>query len=355
MKRLLSLLLALIMTTSVFAMTVSAEDTKLISANPNKEITFSDVEKDTEEGKAIYKLVNAGILEGDGNGKFRPDDPISRAELSKIVNIIFKYTEKDESGFKDVTSNLWYYDYVLVAKKAGYIVGYDDGTFKGDNHVTREQACAILCRVAKLSEVGVTFTIKDAVSDWAVPYVQKTLGNLFMYLEDGNTFRAQQDITREEFSVVFAKFVEEPKEEEKPEKPSGGFVGGGGNNKDEDEEEEVDIETLNQEMITNLKKVSKDIEDNMAYFTMEESAMMIYIVKNCIDKVIDDGATHLIDRNYLANTYGDDIDEAKGYFELIKADPEKKAKFQDEAGWLKVGTIQWLLEAFGIDVEDLGL
>ncbi len=352
MKRLLSLMLALIMTTSVFAMTVSAEDVKLISAKPDAEITFSDVEKDTAEGKAIYKLVNAGVLQGDGNGKFRPDDPISRAELSKIVNIIFKYTEKDETGFKDVTPNLWYHDYVLVAKKAGYIVGYDDGTFKGDNHVTREQACAILCRVANLSEVGVTFDIKDAVSDWALTYVQKALGNLFVFLEDGNTFRAQQDITREEFSVIFAKFVEEPKEE-KPEKPSGGSIGGGNNRPDDEEEEEIDIEIVNQEMLTNLKKVSKDIEDNMLFFTMEESAMMIYIVKECIDKVIADGSSHVIDRDYLSATYGDDIDEAQAYFNIIKDDPEKKAKFQDEAGYLRVGTIQWLLEAFNIDTSEL--
>lgn len=210
MKKILSVVLAILLAISITP--VLAEDVLLISANPK--IIFSDVEANTEEGKAIYKLAEAGIILGDGDGTFRPDDPITRAELSKIVNMIFSYTDMDETGFNDVTAADWYYDYVLVAKKAGYIVGFQDGSFRGEENVSREQACTILCRVASLYDINLNFEITDEISDWAVPYVQKVLANAQMNLEEGNTFRATENITRAEFSVVFANYyipsVEEP-------------------------------------------------------------------------------------------------------------------------------------------------
>ncbi|MBQ3181828.1 MAG: S-layer homology domain-containing protein [Clostridia bacterium] len=372
MKRLLSVILSLVLVVSVFTMTVGAEEVKLISAK--SEITFSDVDKDTTAGKAIYKLANAGILVGDGDGTFRPEAPIRRSELCKIVNTIFGYTEKDTTGFSDVTPSNWYYDHVLIAKKAGYIVGYDDGTFKGENYVTREQSCAILCRVANLVDIAQNVEIKDAVSEWAMPYVQKVLGNKLMSLEAGNTFRAQENIKRDEYSVVYANFVQEkPAETDKPstddkpsggDRPSGGSPGGstgggnggtggnGGNTKPD--EPEIDYEAVNFEILKNLRIISQDITDNMNVFTTEPSALMMEKINQCIQLVIADGSSNVIDRGHIGRKYGEDyVNPAKGYFAQIKADPTLKATFQDEVANLKVATIEWLLNAFEIDASEL--
>ena len=94
----------------------------------------------------------------------------------------------------------------------------------------------------------------------------------------------------------------------------------------------------------------------MNVFTTEPSAMMIYTINECIKKVIADGASNVIDRGYLERNYGGeggDITIAKGYFNQIKADPELKGKFTDEVSYLKVETIQWLLDAFDIDTSQL--
>ncbi len=201
MNRIFSMILVVVLSASLLMFAMATET--------GTAINFSDVDKTSVAGQAIYKLANAGILKGDGNGIFRPNDPIRRSELTKIVNSIFGYTQKAEIGFSDLRGNEWFYDNVLIAKQAGYIQGYDDGTFKADYYVSREQACAILCRVASLYDLSLNFEIKDPVSDWAKPYVQKVLANSMMSLEEGNTFRAQMNITRAEFSVVYANFLKE--------------------------------------------------------------------------------------------------------------------------------------------------
>lgn len=174
---------------------------------------FTDVDADSTTGKAIYKLVNAGVLNGYTDGTFKPNNPLTRAELCKIVNLVFDYTEADTENFTDVSTNDWFYSYVAIAKKAGYITGHGDGTFKGNDYLTREQACAIITRVTELFDLTMTETITDTVSDWAVPYVNKVVANRLMSLEAGGKFRATENITRGELTAVMAVFVDV---EEKP-------------------------------------------------------------------------------------------------------------------------------------------
>lgn len=198
MKRILSLLV-------IFAMMLSCIGVFAAEATTP---VFTDVDADSTTGKAIYKLVNAGVLNGYTDGTFRPNNPITRAELCKIVNLVFNYTEADTEGFTDVSTSDWFYSYVSIAKKAGYITGHGDGTFKGNDYLTREQACAIITRVTKLFDLPMTETITDTVSDWAVPYVNKVVANRLMSLEAGGKFRATENITRGELTAVMAVFVD---------------------------------------------------------------------------------------------------------------------------------------------------
>ena len=230
MKRILSLVIILAMILSSIGV-FAAEET----AAPK----FSDVDANSVSGQAIYKLVGAGVLNGYPDGTFRPNNTLTRAELCKIVNLVFGYTEAAPDTFTDVSTNDWFYSYVAIAKKAGYITGHADGTFKGNDFLTREQACAIITRVTELYDLSMTETITDEVSAWAVPYVNKVVANKLMLLEEGGKFRATENITRGELTSVMAVFVKDTVEEDKVEedkkpetgkKPSGGggSAGGGG-------------------------------------------------------------------------------------------------------------------------------
>ncbi len=174
---------------------------------------FTDVVPGSVLDEAVNKLVEKKILAGYPDGTFRPDAGLTRAELSKIINLVFNLTEKSSSvPFKDVTTNEWYYDYVSVAVKAGYIKGFQDNTFRGDDPVTREQVCAIINRVTKEKGMGLfdlpfTDNIMDKVSDWAVEDVKKIIANYVMPLEADGRFRATENITRAELVLAVENFV----------------------------------------------------------------------------------------------------------------------------------------------------
>ncbi|MBQ7897149.1 MAG: S-layer homology domain-containing protein [Clostridia bacterium] len=209
MKRILNTVILIAVCTALLSLTSLA-------------VTFPDVPRDgSERAKAIYKLADNGIVGGYEDGTFRPDGYLTRAELCKIVNLIFGYTEKDSENFKDVKTTDWYYDYVLVAKKAGYIGGYEDKTFRGQWKLTREQTCKIISITAGLYDLPTTTVVKDKISDWAKGDVMKVIANFVMTPDKNGNFRATENITRAELAMALANFVkEQPQEPVTPSMPS---------------------------------------------------------------------------------------------------------------------------------------
>ena len=222
MKKLLCFVLAMILclgSISAFADVETGEpgDVMYLFGTSTEEDgpVFSDIVSGSVLGDAVYKLVRKNILAGYGDGTFRPNAGLTRAELSKIINLVFNLTEKSSSmPFTDVTEDKWYCEYVSVAVNAGYIKGFPDNTFRGDDPVTREQVCAIINRVTE--EQGLGFfdlpfsgNIVDPVSDWALEDVKKIIANYIMPLEAGGKFRATENITRAELVLAVEPFVVE--------------------------------------------------------------------------------------------------------------------------------------------------
>ncbi len=97
-----------------------------------------------QETQRNERLKNYGIMVGDENGNFNPYQCLTRAELTKIMVVMSNpdfesssiYTEQ---SFSDVSSEHWAYPYIEYAKANGIIDGYGDGTFKPENDVTIEE------------------------------------------------------------------------------------------------------------------------------------------------------------------------------------------------------------------------
>lgn len=107
---------------------------------------FKDVPVDSQGAAAIALLKELGIVDG-YNGNFRGKDPITRAEMSKMLADYMKLDIKDTlATFKD-TANLWSTHYIEAIREAGIITGYNDGTFKPQNYLTRAEAVTMLNRV----------------------------------------------------------------------------------------------------------------------------------------------------------------------------------------------------------------
>lgn len=175
---------------------------------------FYDLPRDdSEKSQAVYKLADAGIVGGYENGTFRPNNQLTRAELCKIVNLIFEFTTPATSNFADVKDTDWFYGHVLVAKQAGYINGFENNTFRGNANLTREQTCAIISRITKLELKSSNIVISDKVSDWAKNDVLKVISNGIIPLEENGIFRATENITRAELCMALASYVNTKNEE----------------------------------------------------------------------------------------------------------------------------------------------
>ena len=97
---------------------------------------------------AVSTLSNAGIIKGYDDGTFRPNAQISRAEFAAMACRFFEATGAlPGSPFQDVYGNSWYYSYVMQAYMNGIVKGYDDGSFRPNNPITRAEACAIVNRL----------------------------------------------------------------------------------------------------------------------------------------------------------------------------------------------------------------
>jgi serine protease len=115
-------------------------------------MTFSDVPADQTFAFEIYALAARGIVGGYDDGTYRPGDPVTRAQFAKIIILALVRQPLDAAprlpSFVDVpyTGLLYPFAYVETAVDMGIIQGYDDGTFRPGNDMTRAQLALMLVR-----------------------------------------------------------------------------------------------------------------------------------------------------------------------------------------------------------------
>ena len=109
--------------------------------------SYSDVNSESWFYIAICTLTNGGVLKGYPDGTFRPDAPITRAELATIISRFdTKFGELEvTASFDDVTGH-WSEPYVEFSATRGYVLGYPDGTFRPDQPITRAETVTMINR-----------------------------------------------------------------------------------------------------------------------------------------------------------------------------------------------------------------
>lgn len=115
--------------------------------NPNVTITknFPDVPAGRWYTDAINTLASLEILQGDNNGNFRPDDPITRAEFATITaRLAAKINVGTAMNFTDVPASHWAYANIQLNAYHGWVNGYPDGTFRPEKAILRSEAAKIV-------------------------------------------------------------------------------------------------------------------------------------------------------------------------------------------------------------------
>jgi hypothetical protein len=113
---------------------------------------FPDMPTSPESINAVNFVVNQGIVEGHDSGYLMPDDPVTRAQISKMINIAFGF-QRNNTVSVDLTDieDHWAFAQIAIGVQNGYIKGYTDKTFKPDNSVSRVEAVVMVSRSAERS------------------------------------------------------------------------------------------------------------------------------------------------------------------------------------------------------------
>ena len=135
---------------------------------------FSDV-SDSYTATAIETLRLMGVLDGYGDGTFRPDTVLNRAQFCKMA--VYAMDGSGELGrystvtiFPDVKPSHWASAYINMASRKGIISGFADGKFKPGQTVTAGQAVTILMR-------GLDYKDEDMGGVWPPSYMAEDTTN----------------------------------------------------------------------------------------------------------------------------------------------------------------------------------
>ena len=110
---------------------------------------FPDVAADAWYNNAISTMVNAGIIQGYEDGTFRPNDNITRAEFAAIASrFMSSGYDVEEDLFTDISGH-WARENINDAAMTKWINGYPDGTFLPDNDITRAEAVTLVNNVLR--------------------------------------------------------------------------------------------------------------------------------------------------------------------------------------------------------------
>ena len=178
---------------------------------------FTDVDTSAWYHEAVdYVLLN-GIMSGYGGGLFGPNDSLSRAQLAQILyNREGQPTTGSSGVFTDVAGDAWYSDAVTWANLSGIVEGYGNGRFGPNDPITREQLAVMLYRYAQLKGKGFTgmwafrldYADAASVSDYAYEAMcWCTMNGVISGYED-KTLRPQNNATRAQVAQMLKNFLE---------------------------------------------------------------------------------------------------------------------------------------------------
>jgi len=169
--------------------------------------------------EAIDFTATRGLFNGVGNGMFDPNGQMTRA---MFITVIARLDGADLSGFvsskfTDVPAGSWYCNSVEWAANAGIVNGTGNGKFSPDEPITREQMAVMLYNylsykgytLKTLDENPQPFSDSASISRWAQHSVESMCSMGIILGKPGNLFDPQGNATRAECSMVFKRIIEE--------------------------------------------------------------------------------------------------------------------------------------------------
>lgn len=145
------------------------------------------------------------------DGTVRPNGTITRAEVTTIFYRLLTSARRDEiftseNSFRDVNSSMWYNKATSSMAAGGYIQGYADGTFGANKPITRAEFVCLAARFATKTTGFASYTDVDN-GHWAARSIAICASNGWVQGYEDGTFRPDQPITRAEAMTIINRML----------------------------------------------------------------------------------------------------------------------------------------------------
>ncbi|MEK0315387.1 S-layer homology domain-containing protein [Cohnella sp. 56] len=184
-------------------------------------MTFADVSQHWAKD-AVNDMGSRLVINGVNETTFNPNADITRAEFAAIiVRGLGLRLGEGTNPFADVASGAWYASAVQTAATYGLITGFEDGTFRPNAKITREQAMAIVAKAMKLTGLAQQTGTPDtaatlgkfadgaAAADWARDSIALAAQAGLVSGRNGGKLEAKANVTRAEVATLIQRLLKQ--------------------------------------------------------------------------------------------------------------------------------------------------
>lgn len=172
---------------------------------------FSDVNADDWFADSAVYVRDNGIMNGTSATTFNPNGTTSRGQITAILyRAAGSPAVSGGTAYSDVAETAYYASAVRWASASGVVTGYDDGTFRPNAPITRQQLAAILWRYAgsPAAEAGTDYADESSIASYAVTAVDWARDTGVISGRDGNRFDPSGRATRAQAAVILHRYLE---------------------------------------------------------------------------------------------------------------------------------------------------
>ncbi|PFR46571.1 S-layer homology domain-containing protein [Bacillus cereus] len=188
--------------------------TPLTNVQAENTIGFKDVPENHWSYKAIMDLKEKNIVAGYGNGMFGFGDNITRGQVARLIYAYLKPVDEltTQNPFTDIEGHMFEKE-ILALNKAGIMNGFGNGKFGPDNVLTREQLAVVLTKAFNFQATSTT-TFKDVDKNyWATSAISALQENKITTGTGDNKFEPQSLVTREQYALFLYNAINKSEKE----------------------------------------------------------------------------------------------------------------------------------------------
>ena len=172
---------------------------------------FQDSDPGAWYHDGVHYCIENELMSGYGSNRFGPNDTLTRGMLVQILyNKADRPAVSGDSPFDDMAPNAWYIDAMKWAAANGIVEGYGNDRFGPDDPITREQLAVMLWRYADspaISEALNNFVDKGKASEYALNALRWAVKNGIMYGKNNGVLDPRGNATRAEVAAMLQRYM----------------------------------------------------------------------------------------------------------------------------------------------------